>query len=413
MSGRGSSSKNFRPGHHFLVVQAIASVQETLSDDVTLEQLQNARAEAFQNLQFEAMRRGDNFVNEEFKSSPVTYPNGNAANNYPNQRYDTALYVENPRTGKSIYDKYTQLQAQGLQINKCALSIYPKASKNEYPSGDNDPETRKAKVLFSCMHSKDPVDVPEDQKVAFNPERDTQENLLSQLQTDEKYANFSIGSGNAASIKLKDGFPVWLKFGPWGSEKTMYADWSVSTKQERMKNMNKDTAATPTLKQGGGGKAPPTRVATVDRMTPAIQQKKELLELGHANQLAEITARAKAEEHLVEAQAKKRRASFGNQERDRNIGLYTDARNKLTAARESKVQVLLTSDVSKEDKADAIAVLNEEINELQNEVNQLHQIIHSNDVKENTPEPPSSKKSRDGSSEEEGEGMYKRMNPDH
>jgi hypothetical protein len=57
----------------------------------------------------------------------------------PNQKYDTALHMENPRTGESIYDKYTQLQAQGLQINKCALSIYPKASKDEYPSGDNDP----------------------------------------------------------------------------------------------------------------------------------------------------------------------------------------------------------------------------------------------------------------------------------
>jgi len=79
------------------------------------------------------------------------------------------IQFEHPVQGESYY---TQLQAQALQIYKCALSIYPKASKDEYPSGDNDPETRKAKVLFSCMHSKDPVDVPEDKKVAFNPERD-------------------------------------------------------------------------------------------------------------------------------------------------------------------------------------------------------------------------------------------------
>ena len=143
------------------------------------------------------------------------------------------IQFEHPVQGESYY---TQLQAQALQIYKCALSIYPKASKDEYPSGDNDPETRKAKVLFSCMHSKDPVDVPEDKKVAFNPERDIL-NLSSQLQTHEKYANFVIGTGNAAYIKLKDGFPVWLKFGPWATEKTIYGDWSVATKQESMKNV--------------------------------------------------------------------------------------------------------------------------------------------------------------------------------
>ena len=413
MSGRGSNTKNFRPGHFPLVVQAIAHVQDTLSDDVTTEELQNARAEAFQTLQIDAMRRGDDFVNEEFKSSPVTYPNGNAANNFPNQKYDTALYMENPRTGKSIHDKYVQLQAQGLQINKSALSIYPKASKNEFPSGDNNPETRKAKVLFSCMHSKDPVDVPEDQKVAFNPEIDTLENLLGRLQADEKYANFVIGTGNAANIKLKDGFPVWLKFGPWGSEQTMYADWSVSTKQQRMVSMKKDTAATPTLKQGGDSKAPPTRVSTVDKMATANQQRKEMLELDHANKLEEINAKASAEKSVIEAQTKKRRASFGNQERERMTGLYRDARDKLAAAQQSKVQVLLNSGVSKEDKDMAIAVLNEGINELQDEVNRLDQIIYSNDVKENTPEPPSSeppssKKSR-GEDSDDWKGFFERM----
>jgi hypothetical protein len=36
---------------------------------------------------------------------------------------------------------------------------------------------------------------------------------------------------------LKDGFPVWLQLGPWATEKTMYGDWSVATKQESMKNV--------------------------------------------------------------------------------------------------------------------------------------------------------------------------------
>jgi len=411
MSGRSTSSRNWRPGHYRLIVESTAHVQETYSEDVSTPELQKAREDAFSKLQLAAMRDGEEFVNEEFNSVSKSYPDGNAANGFPKQQYDTSLYTENPRSGKSIHDKFLALNAQALQINKVATKTFPGAPKNEFPSGDNDPETRKAKVLFACMHSKDPKDVPDEEKATFNPESDTLENLLTELQSAEKYKNFSIGSGNAASIKLKDGFPLWLQFGPWGTEGTKYADWTIATKQERMKGKN--TTATPTVKQMADGKTPPARVATVDRHALLAEQKKQMLKIAHTNELEEINAKASADKSVIEAQSKKRRASFDNQKFHDMVSLYKEAQNRLQGAQDKLVQMYMNTNLSEERMAKMESILNIQIADYQNEVNRLNQIIHSSDVKENTPEPPSSKKSRDGSSAEEGEGMYKRMNQDH
>ena len=80
-------------------------------------------------------------------------------------------------------DKFNQLQAQGLQLNKIAKTVYTNAHKGGTPSGDNDVKIRRASVTFAAMHSKDPADVPDEQKETFNPERHTLEYLLNELKT--------------------------------------------------------------------------------------------------------------------------------------------------------------------------------------------------------------------------------------
>ena len=95
------------------------------------------------------------------------------------------------------------------------------------------------------------------------------------------------------------------------------------------------------------------------------------------------------------------------------VGLYKEAQNRLQGAQDQLVQMYMNTKLSEERLAKTESILKIQIAEYQHVVSRLNQIIHSSDVKENTPEPPSSKKSQVGSSEEEGEGMYKRMNPDH
>ena len=58
-------------------------------------------------------------------------------------------------------------QAQGLQLNKIAKTVYPNAHKGSTPSGDNDVKIRRAAVTLAAMHSKDRVDVPDEQKETF------------------------------------------------------------------------------------------------------------------------------------------------------------------------------------------------------------------------------------------------------
>ena len=98
MSGRRAGTSNWLPGHFPLVVQAVAHVKETLTDDVTTDLLNKAREEAFTDRMVTAIREGDDFVNTEFSKlgHAESYPHGNAAGGYPRQKYDTGLYTSNP-----------------------------------------------------------------------------------------------------------------------------------------------------------------------------------------------------------------------------------------------------------------------------------------------------------------------------
>ena len=113
MSGRRAGTSNWLPGHFPLLVQAVAHVKETLTDDVTAGELDTQRENAFKERMVAAIRNGDEFVNTEYAKHEKAYPNGNAADGYMNQKYDTSVYTECPRSGSSISVKFNQLQQRG------------------------------------------------------------------------------------------------------------------------------------------------------------------------------------------------------------------------------------------------------------------------------------------------------------
>ena len=59
MSGRRAGTPNWLPWHFPLLVQAVAHVKETLTDDVTAVELDKARENAFKQRMVAAIREGD------------------------------------------------------------------------------------------------------------------------------------------------------------------------------------------------------------------------------------------------------------------------------------------------------------------------------------------------------------------
>ena len=63
MSGRRAGTPNWLPGHFPLLIQAVVHVKETLTDDVTADEVDKFRENAFQVRMVAAIRNGDEFVN--------------------------------------------------------------------------------------------------------------------------------------------------------------------------------------------------------------------------------------------------------------------------------------------------------------------------------------------------------------
>ena len=416
MSGRRAGTSNWLPGHFPLLVQAVAHVKETLTDDVTAGELDTHRENAFKERMVAAIRNGDEFVNTEYAKLGYaeSYPNGNAADGYMNQKYDTSVYTDCPRTGYSISVKFNQLQAQGLHLNSIAKKIYLNAHKGGTPSGDNNVDIRRARVTFAAMHSR--KDVPDEQKEEFVPETHTLENLLKELKTSDKYKNFTIGSGIAQQVKLKDGLEVWLKFGPFETEKTFYCDWDLKTKQERVAKRNTMNNSN-TLNPGTGDAPLPKRTKVEDKNAVFMDRKEHFLYQAHDAKMREIKATKEGEKEVIDANAKKRRQSFENQTQQQVIQLLKDAKEKrmLLSEQLTKVQMNTSENISEERLAKVEARLTEELNTCQDEIDELQHQVHGfihDTQKENTPEPPSSKKSgRDESCSDEDfmHGAYRKM----